>query len=750
MDVQVMDSRRPTLLGRQNPASSPNPSTPSRTVRAVKPEPPWLMDTTPESDKGISVDNGQVSEPVSPETESPTSYELDSHSPSRPSSAYSGAHEDWDDDTIEDFALQVDDDDLLSITSELADAPHNLGVDESGDQFSEIGTAMSEVINDNRDLLSPDHQLQFPAVKTPEDGAETTALKDELAVESLSIEGGRVDNAPVVKGEGSVDIKGGGKTTKKTIGQRILAALKKLGNWIEKNPLWAGFVIFIVAFFICLAAASGYGLIIGATVCGICALTFLGLAIGVKIRNTFFSNEQNPSQTNNGQNPNPQQTHEGRTRTDPEKPTKTESGTSPRTKADETDGKFVMTESQPQSVANSEGKPPVRENKVSTAATQTVGEQNDDDLAQNLEKLLQLINENFSPFSNESHVPEQWNRNSRDPNRKIDEQTLEEVSAAAERLIDQFRHIADHRDIKGSDTIQHARMHAVQSEVNRLMNLINPTKEFIKHLEDKIRLKFPDPRLAPDPEAPPLTIGEVRRRLANFADKDLKGIEFFDLLMEFLRAAKAYRNDRNDRIMDRFGQVRPEVKPTPSPMQTSTPETAIEFPNKTDSGGSLDEGRQEARAVRYKRVLRRHLEPQQSDIDLNDTSNLNVREQAFLINIRDGISDWFNQKQNHRRESKRNKADMTTENYQDLVVTELGKAVFGCAKEHLQQAKVEHGKNGDQPTPVDLRTPESRAVFLQEIFDSDEINEAFAGIEASDYEQRVAKKHFLDHISKRI
>ena len=794
VSVHVVGADDPSVKREQDsdPDSSPASPAQPRTVKSVPPK--RLMEATPK-DEGISVENDPVPDLDSPESGAPTSDvpdkpSVDETQPKqfRPLTPDSGVPKDLDVDQLgfEDTVSTVDDDELASIsvysdelnTAATEELPPQPGVVELLGQ-PEFAAKMGEIINDNRDLLPPDQQLPVPAAKTSGASGEIPGGDEDVEIESLSIQGGSgnsgsevaslsiqgggADSEPVVKSEGSVDIDGGGHTTKKSIGQRFLDALKKIGNWLSTHKLQALFVIFTALAFLSLLIPVPGANILFATFFAACALACLGVSLGFEVHDRL-NPQQSPSQTNHGQNQNPQNTPDSKTPTGPEKPAaKTEPGSSPGTGAVDTDGKFVLSESRPPSAANSGGQQTARGARTSTVATQTVGGQNDDDLTQNLDKLLNLINESFSPFSNEAHAPEQWDRHSQDPNAGFDEKTLEEISVATTGLFDQFRHITDDRDIKGSDTFQNARMDEVERQMKVLMGKIQPTDEFIERLTNKVYMQFSDPRLPPDPSAPPLTIGEMRGRLENFADKDMKGIEFFDLLTELVRASKAYREDR---MMDSFGQVRPEPAPIPSPVRPSTPATVpvpppvreptpppvtpIESPNSPDSVIGRDVERQEETDARYKRVLERHLKLQKSDIDFNDTSNFSVSEQAFLINIRDGITDWVNQKANDRKEQalKGNKVDLTAENYQELVVTELGKAVFGFAKEHFQKVKVNNGENGDKPAPVDLRRQEARETFLQGIFNSDNVREAFSGTEATPDEQETAKKHFLSLINK--
>ncbi|WP_419836041.1 hypothetical protein [Endozoicomonas atrinae] len=748
------------------------------------------METIPEGDEGTYVENGTVPD----ETEPQTSDVLDrqstadgtqskrQESPSRPLTPDSGVPKDLDVDQLgfEDTVSTVDDEEIASITTEFSDVSDvsgDSGVDELPPQPDvvellgqpEFAAKMGEIINDNRDLLPPDQQLPVPAAKTSGADGEIPAGDDDIEsisiegdsgnsgseVASLSIKGGGVDSKPVVKSEGSVDIDGGGNTTKKSIGQRFLDALKKIGNWLGTHKLQALFVIFTIAAFLSLLIPVPGANILFATFFAACALACLGVSLGFEVHDRL-NPQQSPSQTNNGQNQNPQNTPDGKTPTGPEKPAaKTEPVSSPGTGAGDTDGKFVMSESRPVSAANSGGQQTARGARASTVATQTVGGQNDDDLTQNLDKLRNLINESFSPFSNKAHAPEQWDRHSQDPNAEFDEKTLEEISVATTGLFDQFRHIADDRDIKGSDTFQNARMDEVERQMKELMGRIQPTDEFIERLTNKVYMQFSDPRLPPDPSAPPLTIGEMRGRLENFADKDMKGIEFFDLLTELVRASKAYREDR---MMHQFGQARPE--PIPSPVQTPRPVTPPEqIPSPvqepapssvkpvvstptSDSGVSLDDERPEEAEERRKRVINQLIPKSEYETDLDDTSNCGVNGQAVLMDIRTGILGW-REVERQRKVQEGEEVKLTEDNYKELVATALGHVAFSVARQRLQNAKIDS-------VQVDLKTEESRKAFLGEVFDSNEVQEIMDKIEAKPNEQQIAMDYFLKRTGKGI
>ncbi|WP_422488918.1 hypothetical protein [Endozoicomonas sp. ALE010] len=457
----------------------------------------------------------------------------------------------------------VDEDEIMSVTTELAEEPRNVRTHEmlprhdSSRLFGpEFGTAVGQIVRENR---NPEHsESKLPArIKPLAAHSKTSSMDDESDVASVSIEGGGLDDDPTVRSGGSVTIEGGGDKTSKKLFQRVLGAINKLLNVVKNNPLWAGFVICSAIFLITLMVGQPYAAMFFA----ICALAFLGVALGVTAYN--LSKPQNPSQSNSGQNQNPQNPQspqnpqnsqsqqssqnspEDRTQTDPEtSTTRTESGSSPHPGPGGRDDRQTITESRRPPVSNGRSEPPVTGGRASNAATQTVEGENTNDLATNLEKFTQLINENFSPFSSKVHAPEQWKKNSQEPDRKVDRETLEKVSTAAVGLIDQFRHIKDHRDSKGSDIFQYARLSEVEKQTNQLMDLIEPTDAFIEQLTNTVYMQFADPKLSPDPNASPLSIGDTRRRLENFANKDMKGVEFFDLLVEFVRAAKAYRKGR--------------------------------------------------------------------------------------------------------------------------------------------------------------------------------------------------------------
>lgn len=476
----------------------------------------------------------------------------------------------------------VDEDEIMSVTTELAEEPRNVRTHEMSPRHDtsrlfgpEFGTAVGQIVRENRDPEHYENKLPAP-YKPPATHSKTSSTDDESDVASVSIEGGGLDDDPAVRSGGSVTIEGGGDKTSKKLFQRVLGAINKLLNVVKNNPLWAGFVICSAIFLVTLMAGQPYAAIFFA----ICALAFLGVALGVTTHNILFSNPQNPSQSNSGQNQNPQNPQspqnpqnqqssqnspEDRTQTDPENSTtRTESGSSPHPGPGGRDDRPTITESRRPSASNGRSEPPVTGGRAYNAATQTVEGASDDELADNIYKFQQLINKNFIQFSNGAHAPEQWSRNSQKPGRQIDETTLKKVTDAAVGLFDQFRHITDHRDNQGSDTFQNARLFEVEKQTNQLMDLIEPTDGFIEQLTNKVYMQFADDKLCPDPNAEPLTIGYTRRRLENFGDKAMQGIEFFDLLVEFVRAAKAYRKDR----MGSGGKVRPVAESAPLSVQT--------------------------------------------------------------------------------------------------------------------------------------------------------------------------------------
>ncbi|MGI2026813.1 hypothetical protein [Endozoicomonas acroporae] len=476
----------------------------------------------------------------------------------------------------EEILSPVDEDEIISVTTEFAEEPRNVRTHEMSPRHDtsrlfgpDFGTAVGQIVRENRD---PEHsESKLPArIKPLAAHSKTSSMDDESDVASVSIEGGGLDDDPAVRSGGSVTIEGGGDKTSKKLFQRVLGAINKLLNVVKNNPLWAGFVICSAIFLITLMVGQPYAAMFFA----ICALAFLGVALGVTAYN--LSKPQNPSQSNSGQNQNSQNPQnsqsqqssqnspEDRTQTDPETSTRTESGSSPHPGLGGRDDRPAITESRRPPVSNGRSEPTVTGGRASNAATQTMEEASDNELADNLYKFQQLILKNFIQFSNGAHAPEQWSRNSQKPVREIDEETLKKVTDAAVGLYDQFRHVTDHRDNHGSDTFQNARISEVEKQTNQLMDLIEPTDEFIEILTNKVYKQFPDDRLCPDPNAEPLTIGDTRRRLESFGDKAMQGIEFFDLLVEFVRAAKAYRKDR----MGQGGKVRPVAESAPLSVQT--------------------------------------------------------------------------------------------------------------------------------------------------------------------------------------
>ncbi|WBA85922.1 hypothetical protein [Endozoicomonas sp. GU-1] len=475
----------------------------------------------------------------------------------------------------------VDEDEIMSVTTELAAEPGNVRTHEMSPRHDtsrlfgpDFGTAVGQIVRENRD---PEHsESKLPSrINPPAAHSKTSSMDDESDVASVSIEGGGLDDDPAVRSGGSVTIEGGGDKTSKKLFQRVLGAINKLLNVVKNNPLWAGFVICSAIFLITLMVGQPYAAMFFA----ICALAFLGVALGVTAFN--ISKPQNASQGNSGQNQNPQNPQspqnpqnqqssqnspEDRTQTHSEtSTTRTESGSSPHPGPGGRDDRPTITESRrPSSASNGRSEPTVTGGRASNAATQTEEGASDDELADNLYKFQQLIIKNFVQFSNGAHAPEQWSRNSQKPVREIDEMTLKKVTDAAVGLYDQFRHVTDHRDNHGSDTFQNARISEVEKQTNQLMDLIEPTDAFIEILTNKVYKQFPDDRLCPDPNAEPLSIGDTRRRLESFGDKAMQGIEFFDLLVEFVRAAKAYRKDR----MGNGGKVRPVAEPAPLSVQT--------------------------------------------------------------------------------------------------------------------------------------------------------------------------------------
>lgn len=776
--------------------SSQNQPSESRTVKLVKPrQPSWItLDPIPEGIEEASIENGAGPDLDSPETRSstpdPDSPSIDNFPPGpqeptlRPSTPPSNVQEGFDNEqlTLGGYAdTESWLDDIVSITTELSDVSRHSGAerlvsqDGIGELFSrpELGTAVGQIFKENSDLMSPGEQFPVNAATTPVANGETPALDDKcelasLSIEggvgdnhselaSLSIEGGNPDNNSAVKSGGSLSIEGGGiesggKTTNKLF-QRVLGAIQSLLDVVKNNPLWTGFVVCSAIFLISLMTGNVYAAIFFA----ICALAFLGVALGVTTHNTLFGNQQNPSQTNSGQNQNQQNTPENKTPKTPEQSTdKTEPGSSPQADTGDTDGKFVMTDSRPPSATNRGSEPTARGNKASAVATQTVGEQNDDDLTRNIGKFLQFINENFSPFSNKTHAQEQRNRNSQDPDNEIDAQTLKEVSAAAVGLYDQFRHVTDYRDTNGSDTFQNARMREVERQTNQLMDLIKPTDEFIEQLTNKVYMQFSDPRLSPDPKAPALTIGEVRSRLASFADKDMQGIEFFDLLHEFIRAAKTYGNDR---MKHRFGQVLPEAESTISPLQTSTSLSSSTASTVSDAESAiapkdgLDNELHEEADKRHKEAverLERELNISDSDLEnpvLTEYSGMN--KYTFLLDLRAEVLDWSRQQEQAIATEGLVGREYTARHYERLVGVELGKAVYSVASKLLSSRQefpeIEKKFQSDE---FDISKSENKKELLEYIFGKEEVNKAFENTVAMDGEKERAKNHYRRFVDK--
>ncbi|MGO0306209.1 FUSC family protein [Endozoicomonas acroporae] len=561
-----VDKGDPSVRGEKAPDSVAHPPG----ERTVKPQQDSLPSLNAVSDKaedgpGPNLDSteaGLSKSHLPDRTSVDNNLPNNEESRSFPRTHGSGVKEGFYDDPLEpeyheEILSPVDEDEIISVTTEFAEEPRNVRTHEMSPRHDtsrlfgpDFGTAVGQIVRENRD---PEHsESKLPArIKPLAAHSKTSSMDDESDVASVSIEGGGLDDDPAVRSGGSVTIEGGGDKTSKKLFQRVLGAINKLLNVVKNNPLWAGFVICSAIFLITLMVGQPYAAMFFA----ICALAFLGVALGVTAYN--ISKPQNPSQSNSGHNQNPpspqnpqnqqssQNSPEDRTQTDPEtSTTRTESGSSPHPGPGGRDDRPAITESRRPPVSNGRSEPPVTGGRASNAATQTVEGANTNDLAKNLEKFTQLINENFSPFSSKVHAPEQWKKNSQEPDRKVDRETLEKVSTAAVGLIDQFRHIKDHRDSKGSDIFQYARLSEVEKQTNQLMDLIEPTDAFIEQLTNTVYMQFADPKLSPDPNASPLSIGDTRRRLENFANKDMKGVEFFDLLVEFVRAAKAYRKGR--------------------------------------------------------------------------------------------------------------------------------------------------------------------------------------------------------------
>lgn len=639
-------------------------------------------------------------------------------------------------------------------------------------EYPDLPQAIQEVAEGVRELIRPG-ELMFPATadQVPAMADQVPATTNQIPIvdddsaqgDSISISGGVENNSTIVDGD-AISIEGGGNTTKKSFWKRLTdimpSSLGKLWHALKNNPFLAATVLFIIIA-ISLTPYSA----------GAAALVFLSMSISLALASFTFHciaklpslgsdlSQQNQSSLKNGQSSSSDKSASDQKKVEK----KSESGSNPNVVEDDTDGDFFMTKTGPTAV-NGVEKSSISGNTGARAADITPVE-SQDKKEFSLEEFDKWLGEYFGERTNEPSFAE-FSKAFRD----IDNyDALKSEGAISSFLTDLNQKRMDLsllansplEESEGSGPQQEYRLREFESLLDGALMMLSPKPEYCRTMEAslmRVLSKDKFPWLSSNLRSPFLSIGVGRESVREIPRDEMVKLEATDFLKLTLLKLRDFA-DQKDREWQRdeaerihqacpvtstrpvdqmeessakkvktidgeFGTGEIEVKPVPVEeeiLQVKEPDDR--FRKKTEE--------------RQKRVLQK-LAVHPVQLEIPRAGKKAVRFRAFFTNVKDAVENWDRRKAILERKSAASQTDLTAEQYQKLVVCELGKAVFSVGESMMRADNKERLENQYSERAIDIDSRSGRLAFLEKILESDDVADAFRVTEATDNEKDKA------------
>ena len=301
----------------------------------------------------------------------------------------------------------------------------------------------------------------------------------------------------------------------------------------------------------------------------------------------------------------------------------------------------------------------------------------------------------------------------------------------------------------GGAGVQQLRLEQFANVFESAMYMLDPSPEHCRTMSTQLLRLLPKeefPWVSSDLWAPLLSIGDRRKSLEGFSRGELAQVEASDFLRLSLQVLERFANQKQPELESLGGDsanssagnfVASETESSLGDERSgddasvTTETTSIES---DDERLSLDEeltwdGLQQPILSRIRQLpgLRGF------NTQLPEVGRNRVKFEAFFTNIASAVVQWND---NPGVQSTAGRSARTDNHYLNLAVNSLARGIFEAGIRMMRET----------PESIKIDTASGRKSFLDNIYESPEVYEIFAEIDAQEHEQIIAKNYLKSFI----